>query len=146
MSDEAKAFMAIGDSLAKHETVKRSSGEYVRDAVHVNSVEGSIRVFAPRSPASFTTSARSMRICISHEIGFRWSQRVVTGNTVRKTRMAAKSCEPFGRACPPALQLPNVFRAATKAVSYTTPWDMIAAGGCHPADNQPKRGDKQCIK
>lgn len=40
MSDEWKAFMAIGESFAKHETVKHSSGEYVRDAVHVNSVEG----------------------------------------------------------------------------------------------------------
>jgi transposase-like protein len=40
MSDEAKAFMAIGESFAKHETVKHSSHEYVRDTVHVNSVEG----------------------------------------------------------------------------------------------------------
>ncbi len=40
MSDEWKAFMAIGESFAKHETVKHSGGEYVRDTVHVNSVEG----------------------------------------------------------------------------------------------------------
>lgn len=35
MSDEWKAFMAIGESFAKHETVKHSNAEYVRDAVHV---------------------------------------------------------------------------------------------------------------
>lgn len=40
MSDEAKALMVIGESFAEHETVKHSSGEYVRDAIHVNSVEG----------------------------------------------------------------------------------------------------------
>ena len=28
--------MAIGESFAKHETVKHSSHEYVRDTVHVN--------------------------------------------------------------------------------------------------------------
>ncbi len=32
--------VAIGESFAKHETAKHSSGEYVRDTVHVNSVEG----------------------------------------------------------------------------------------------------------
>lgn len=35
----ANAFMAIGESFAGHETVKHSSGEYVRDAVHVISVD-----------------------------------------------------------------------------------------------------------
>jgi hypothetical protein len=40
MSDEAKAFMAIGESFAAHETVNHTSREYVRDTVHVNSVEG----------------------------------------------------------------------------------------------------------
>lgn len=33
MSGEWKAFTAIGESFAKHETVKHSSGGYVRDAV-----------------------------------------------------------------------------------------------------------------
>ncbi|NKJ08222.1 hypothetical protein FHT29_005232 [Rhizobium sp. SG741] len=40
MSDEAKAFVAIGESFAAHETVNHSSREYVRDAVQVNSAEG----------------------------------------------------------------------------------------------------------
>ncbi len=40
MSDEAKAFVAIGESFASHETVNHSSREYVRDTVHVNSAEG----------------------------------------------------------------------------------------------------------
>ncbi len=32
--------MALGANYARHDTVKHSSREYVRDAVHVNSVEG----------------------------------------------------------------------------------------------------------
>lgn len=33
MSDEWKAFMAIGESFAKNETVKHSSGEHGRERV-----------------------------------------------------------------------------------------------------------------
>lgn len=33
MSDEAKAFIALGENYASHDTVKHSSREYVRDAV-----------------------------------------------------------------------------------------------------------------
>ncbi len=40
MSDEATAFIALGENYASHDTVKHSSREYVRDPVHVNSVEG----------------------------------------------------------------------------------------------------------
>ncbi|RWQ69345.1 MAG: hypothetical protein EOS85_29295 [Mesorhizobium sp.] len=56
MSDEAKAFMAIGESFAKHETVKHSSHEYVRDTVHVR-WRVSIPASGGRSRASFTISA-----------------------------------------------------------------------------------------
>ena len=40
MSDEAKAFVAAGESFVAHETLNHSSREYVRDAVQVNSAEG----------------------------------------------------------------------------------------------------------
>lgn len=46
------------------------------------------------------------------EIGFRWSQRVVTGSTVRKTRHGREIVRTLWSRVPPALQLPNVFRAA----------------------------------
>jgi hypothetical protein len=44
--------------------------------------------------------------------GFRWSQRVVTGSTVRKTRHCREIVRTLWSRVPPALQLPNVFRAA----------------------------------
>jgi ISXO2-like transposase domain len=65
MSDEAKAFMAIGESFAKHETVKHSSREYVRDTVHVNSVEGFNSRVRQTIAGVFHHIAPNMPTCIS---------------------------------------------------------------------------------
>lgn len=65
MSGEWKAFTAIGKSFAKHETVKHSSGEYVRDAVPPIRWRASTPASPVPSPASFIISARSMPTCIS---------------------------------------------------------------------------------
>ena len=40
MSDEWKAFVAVGQSFTAHETVQHARHEYVRGPVHANSVEG----------------------------------------------------------------------------------------------------------
>lgn len=102
MSDEAKAFMAIGESFAEHETVKHSSGEYVRDTVHVNSVEG------------FNSRVRRTIAGVFHHISpqhadlyFISTRSASAGRSVSsqavpfaKRGMVAKSCEPSGRACP----------------------------------------------
>lgn len=112
MSDEAKAFMAVGESFAEHETVKHSSGEYVRDAVHVNSVEGFNSRVRRTIAGVFHHISPQHADLYFHEIGFRWSQRVVTGSTVRKTRHGREIVRTLWSRVPPALQLPNVFRAA----------------------------------
>ncbi len=65
MSDEAKAFMAIGESFAAHETVNHSSREYVRDTAHVNSVEGLTLGSAEPSQVFFIISARNLPLYIS---------------------------------------------------------------------------------
>lgn len=113
MSDEWKAFMAIGESFAKHETVKHSGGEYVRDAVHVNSVEGFNSRVRRTIAGVFHHISPQYADLYFHEIGFRWSQRVVTGNAVRKTQRGREIMRTLWSRVPPALQLPNVFRAAT---------------------------------
>jgi len=106
MSDEAKAFMAIGESFAEHETVKHSSGEYVRDAVHVNSVEGF------NSRVRCTIAEVCMRICISTRSASAGrsvsSQEVPFANSGRGREIVRT----LWSRVPPALQLPNVFRAA----------------------------------
>jgi hypothetical protein len=40
MSDEWKAFVAVGQNFAAHETVQHARREYVRGPVNANSVEG----------------------------------------------------------------------------------------------------------
>jgi hypothetical protein len=99
MSDEAKAFMAIGESFAKHETVKHSSNEYVRDTVHVNSVEGFNSRVRRTIAGVFHHISPQHADLYFHEIGFRWSQRVVSGAPFGKLGMAGKSCELSGHGC-----------------------------------------------
>ncbi len=90
MSDEAKAFMASGESFAKHEAVKHSSREYVRDAVHVNSVEG-FNSRVAQLPASFITSARSMPTCISTRSASAGPSASLQARRCAKAEMAGKA-------------------------------------------------------
>ena len=40
MSDAAKAFVAVGQKFAAHDTINHRAKEYVRGSVHANSAEG----------------------------------------------------------------------------------------------------------
>jgi hypothetical protein len=99
MSDEAKAFVAIGESFAAHETVNHSSREYVRDSVHVNSVEGFNARVRRTIAGVFHHISPELADLYFHEIGFRWSQRIVTGQAVRKSRSGKESMKPSGHGC-----------------------------------------------
>jgi hypothetical protein len=46
------------------------------------------------------------------EIGFRWSQRVVSGQAVRRTRKGREVVKPLWSRVRPALQFPAVFKSA----------------------------------
>ncbi len=113
MSDEAKAYMAIGESFAVHVIVNHSSREYVRDAVHVNSVEGFNARVRRTIAGVFHHISPELADIYFHEIGFRWSQHIVTGQAVRKSRYGRESIKKLWSRLPPALQLLQVFRAAT---------------------------------
>ncbi len=113
MSDEAKAFMAIGESFAAHETVNHSSREYVRDTAHVNSVEGFNARVRRTIAGVFHHISPELAALYFHEIGFRWSQRIVVGQAVRKSRNGEESMKTLWSRVLPALQLLQVFRAAT---------------------------------
>jgi transposase-like protein len=90
MSDEWKAFVSLGSAFAAHDTVHHKAREYARGPVHINSAEG----FNDRIRR--TVSGAFHHISLHHadlyfnEIGFRWSQRVVTGQAPRRTRKDAK--------------------------------------------------------
>ncbi|MGF6178678.1 hypothetical protein ABIE33_006998 [Ensifer sp. 4252] len=113
MSDEATAFIALGENYFRHDTVNHSSREYVRDAVHVNSVEGfNSRVRRTIAGVFHQISPQHAHLYFD-EIGFRWSQRIVTGQAVRKSRNGVERMKTMWSRVPPALQLLQVFRAAT---------------------------------
>ena len=113
MSDEATAFIALGENYARHDTVKHSSREYVRDAVHVNSVEGFNSRVRRTIAGVFHHISPQHADLYFHEIGFRWSQRIVTGQAVRKSRNGRERMKTLWSRVPPALQLLQVFRTAT---------------------------------
>ncbi|MGN7880729.1 IS1595 family transposase [Ensifer sp. 22460] len=113
MSDEATAFIALGENYARHDTVKHSSREYVRDAVHVNSVEGFNSRVRRTIAGVFHHISPQHADLYFHEIGFRWSQRIVTGQAVRKSRNGVERMKTMWSRVPPALQLLQIFRAAT---------------------------------
>ncbi len=44
-TDESKLYKKVGGRYAAHETVRHSAGEYVRDDVHTNTIEGYFSIF-----------------------------------------------------------------------------------------------------
>jgi hypothetical protein len=113
MSDEWKAFLAVGQGFAAHDTVRHSDGEYVRGAVHTNFAEGFNSRVRRTIAGVFHHISPEHADLYFHEIGFRWSQRVVTGQAIRRTRRGRETVKTFWSRVPPALQLSKVFQAAT---------------------------------
>jgi hypothetical protein len=112
MSDEWSSFLSVGEAFAAHDTVRHSEREYARGPVHANSVEGfNDRVRRTISGVFHHISSHHADLYFN-EIGFRWSQRVMTGSAVRRTRRGRKVVRPLWSRIPPALQLSNVFQSA----------------------------------
>lgn len=112
MSDAAKAFMAIDESFAAHDTVNHSNREYVRDVVHVNPAEGFNSRIRRTIAGVFHHISPQHADLYFHEMGFRWSQRVVDGQAVRRTRGGRQVIKTLWSRVAPALQLLQVFRLA----------------------------------
>jgi hypothetical protein len=112
MSDEWKAFVSLGSAFADHDTVHHKAREYARGPVHINSAEGfNDRVRRTVSGVFHHISPHHADLYFN-EIGFRWSQRVVTGQAPRRNRRGRPVTKTLWARIPPALQLPTVFRAA----------------------------------
>ena len=112
MSGEWKSFVSIGQAFAAHDTVRHSEREYARGPVHANSAEGfNDRVRRMMSGVFHHISPHHADLYLN-EIGFRWSQRVVTGSAVRRTRRGREVVKPLWSRIAPAQQLPAVFRSA----------------------------------
>ena len=99
MSDEWKAFVAVGQNFAAHETVQHGRREYVRGPVHANSVEGfNLRVQRTVAGVFHHISPEHADLYF-HEIGFRWSSASSPARSSAAISMAARRPEPCGHAC-----------------------------------------------
>jgi hypothetical protein len=113
LSDEAKAFIAAGKGFAGHDTVCHSKPEYVRGSVHTNSVEGFNARVRRTIAGVFHHISPEHADLYFHEMGFRWSQRIITGKTTRQTQSGRQAVKILWERIPPALQFPKVFQTAT---------------------------------
>lgn len=112
MSDEWKSFVSIGQAFAAHDTVRHSEREYARGPVHANSAEGfNDRVRRTVAGVFHHISPRHADLYFN-EIGFRWSQRLLAGRAVRRTRKGREVVKPLWSRIAPALQLSTVFKSA----------------------------------
>jgi hypothetical protein len=112
MSDEWKSFVSAGQAFAAHDTVKHRDRECARGPVHTNSVEGFNDRVRRTVAGVFHHISPKLADLYFNEIGFRWSQRVITGQVTRRTRKGREVIKPSWARITPALQLPTVFRSA----------------------------------
>jgi hypothetical protein len=112
MSDEWKSFLSIGEAFAAHDTVRHSDREYVRGLVHANSAEGFNDRVRRAVAGVFHHISPQHADLYFNEVGFRWSQRVIRGQAVRRTRKGREVLKPLWSRIAPALQLPAVFKSA----------------------------------
>jgi hypothetical protein len=86
MSDEWKSFMSVGQAFAAHDNVRHCEREFACGPVHANPVEGfNDRVRRIIAGVFHHISPHHADLCFN-EVGFRWSQRVMTGGAVRRMR------------------------------------------------------------
>src|SRR5215471_9909193 len=106
--------VTVADVAAMSDEQRQRHGrrEYVRGPVHANSVEGfNLRVQRTVAGVFHHISPEHADLYF-HEIGFRWSQRIAEGEVLRRNRHGRVKTKTLWSRVPPALQLPQVFRAA----------------------------------
>lgn len=112
MSDAWSTFTAMGGNFAAHDTVQHADREFVRGIVHVNSAEGfNARVRRTVAGVFHHISPRHADLYFT-EIGFRWSQRVISGSAVRRTRKGREIVRALWTRIPPARQFVTLFATA----------------------------------
>jgi transposase-like protein len=77
-TDESKLYAFIGTRMAHHETVKHSAGEYVRDDIHTNTVEGYFSIFKRGMRGIYQHCAEKHLHRYLSEFDFRYNARKIT--------------------------------------------------------------------
>jgi|SRR5581483_544356 len=93
-TDESLLYHGIGPHFAKHETVKHSAGEYVRDDVHTNSAEGYFSIFKRGMRGVYQHCKEKHLHRYLAEFDHRYNHRSALGyNDIDRTLAAIKGSE-----------------------------------------------------
>jgi transposase-like protein len=94
MSDEAEHSKVLGTEYGKHETVRHSTGEYVRGDAHTNTVEGYFSILKRGIVGTYHHVSPAHLHRYLKEFDFRYSNRVAVGvDDVLRTMRAIKGAE-----------------------------------------------------
>jgi transposase-like protein len=78
-TDESKLYVGSADHFSAHETVKHSAGEYVRDDIHTNTVEGAFGIFKRGMKGIYQHCAEKHLHRYLAEYEFRYNHRIALG-------------------------------------------------------------------
>lgn len=78
-TDESRLYSRIADHVAEHDTVRHSSGEYVRGDVHTNTVESYFSIFKRGMRGTYQQCKEKHLHRYLAEFDFRHNQRVALG-------------------------------------------------------------------
>jgi transposase-like protein len=90
-TDESRLYTALGKDFASHETVKHAAGEYVRDQVHTNTIEGFFSIFKRGMKGVYQHCGEQHLHRYLAEFDFRYNTRISVGyNDTMRAEAALK--------------------------------------------------------
>ncbi|MGY6661671.1 MAG: IS1595 family transposase [Glycocaulis sp.] len=93
-TDESKLYTMVGEQYAAHETVKHSHKEYVRGAVHTNTIEGFFSIFKRGMKGVYQHCAEKHLHRYLAEFDFRYNNRQGLGvNDAQRCDAALRAIE-----------------------------------------------------
>ncbi len=93
-TDESRLYGDAAEKFAKHERVKHSAGEYVRDDVHTNSAEGYFSIFKRGMRGIYQHCAEKHLHRYLAEYDFRYNHRIKLGyNDTTRTVAAIQAAD-----------------------------------------------------
>ena len=91
VTDEYPVYVPIGRAFASHESVRHNAGEYVRDTVHTNTIEGYFSIFKRGMKGIYQHCSEKHLHRYVAEFDFRYNNRVKRGvDDVQRTGNALK--------------------------------------------------------
>jgi transposase-like protein len=88
-TDESRYYITVGKEFATHETVSHSRGEYVRDDVHTNTVEGFFSIFRRGMRGIYQHCSEKHLHRYLAEFNFRYNYRASLGYNDKDRMIAA---------------------------------------------------------